>query len=155
LKKAALHELSQIAQHAELFLLVALYRCVFVDQPENSGLVMIDTLDSRSSLRCLDKGSIVKLPAAEILLGALAKPMARLASYMQGKGMRLPLVLQCDHSSKHMQACLHQVSAFIQLQAARNAGCMEQLLDDEMVWSAEANPLMNGAGWQGDWDLVM
>lgn len=88
--KAALHELSQIAQRAENFLLVALYRCVF-EQPQNHGLVMIDTLDSKSSLRCLNKGSIVKLPAAEVLVAALTKPMSRLAAYMQGKGMRLPL----------------------------------------------------------------
>lgn len=151
-KKAALHTLSQIAQQAEHFLLVSVYRCMFENAP-NSSLVMIDTLDSRSSLRCLDKGSVVTLPAAHVLLGALRKPMARLASYMQSKGMRLPLVLQCEPESKHLQACLAQVAVFIQLQAGRKAGCMEQLLVDEMVWSAASNPFMNGAAWKGDWEL--
>jgi hypothetical protein len=116
---------------------------------------MVDTLDSRSSLRALNKGTIVTLPAAEVLSGALAKPMAKLAAYMQRNGLRLPLVLQCDHSSKHMQACLEQVAVFIQLQACREAGCVDRLLDDEMFWSAAANPLMTGADWQGDWDLVV
>jgi hypothetical protein len=42
--------------------------------------------------------------------------------------MRVPLVLQCEADSKHMHACLEQVSVFIQLQAARGAGCLDQLL---------------------------
>jgi hypothetical protein len=136
-KNAALHGLSQIALQAEPFVLVALYRCVFVEEPQNNGLVTISTLHGdRSTLRCMDQGSIVMLPAAEALSAALAKPMARLASYMQGKGMGLPLVLQCDPGNTHMQACLQQVSVFIQLQACREAGCMDQLLDDVALWSA-------------------
>jgi hypothetical protein len=69
--------------------------------------------------------------------------------------MRLPLVLQVEPGIKHMQACLQQVSVFIQLQAARDAGCLDQLLIDEMVWSAAANPFMNGADWKGAWDIFM
>lgn len=52
-----------------------------------------------------------------------------------------------------MQACLQQVSVFIQLQACREAGCLERLWVDEMVWSAGYNPCMNGADWKGHWTL--
>jgi hypothetical protein len=55
--------------------------------------------------------NLQRLQAAEVLSGALAKPMARLTSYMQGKKMRLPLVPQCEDAGvPGASGCVHSAA---------------------------------------------